>query len=240
MAAPVAASAVVSVVAPAVVVTAQGAAAAVPSAPEKNKPALVDPRVRLKALAAEAQACRRCRLGSGRTQACVARGSATAKVMFVGEAPGVDDDKQGLPFVGRAGQMLDRMIAAMGLAVDKDVYICNVLKCRPSDGRRPEAQEIAACMPYLHEQIALVKPSAIVALGNTAAMAVLETKDGIEKVRGALKLYRGLTFVVATYHPSYLLRPGPEQANARKTAWEDLQLVMKELGLRSPKGTDGV
>jgi uracil-DNA glycosylase family 4 len=195
-------------------------------------------RVRLKTLADEAQACRACRLGSQRTQAVFARGSQTAKVMFVGESPGVDDDKQGAPFVGRAGQMLDKMIVAMGLSMDKDVYICNVLKCRPSDGHRPAADEVAACMPYLHQQIDLVRPRAIIALGNTAVMALLESKEGIDRWRGQLKTYRGQRLVVATYHPSFLLRPGPEQATAKKTTWEDLQLVMKQLGLRGFKGVD--
>jgi uracil-DNA glycosylase family 4 len=195
-------------------------------------------RVRLKTLADQAQACRACRLGSQRTQAVFARGSQTAKVMFVGESPGVDDDKQGAPFVGRAGQMLDKMIVAMGLSMEKDVYICNVLKCRPSDGHRPAADEVAACMPYLHQQVDLVRPRAIIALGNTAVMALLESKEGIDRWRGQLKTYRGQRLLVATYHPSFLLRPGPEQANARKTTWEDLQLVMKQLGLRGFKGVD--
>jgi len=189
--------------------------------------------VRLAQLAEEAQACRRCSLGSARTQAVLSRGSLSPKVMFVGEAPGVDDDRQGQPFVGRAGQLLDQMIAAMGLALDKDVYVCNVLKCRPD--QRPEPAQIAACMPFLHEQIKLVDPQVIVALGNTAAMAILETKATIDMVRGQWRLYRGSKMVMSTFHPSFLLRPGDEHAKARKTAWEDLQLVMKELGLKRPK-----
>jgi DNA polymerase len=205
-----------------------------PTVPPPPAPApVVEPKVRLAQLVEEAQACRRCSLGSARTQAVVSRGSITPKVMFVGEAPGVDDDRQGEPFVGKAGQLLDRMIAAMGLTLDQDVYVCNVLKCRPV--QRPEPVQIAACMPFLHEQIALVKPQVIVALGNTAAMAILGTKATIDTVRGQWRLYRGNRMVMSTYHPSSLLRPGPDQAKTRKTAWEDLQLVMKELGLKPPK-----
>jgi DNA polymerase len=150
-------------------------------------------------------------------------------------APGADEDAQGLPFVGRAGQLLDRMIAAMGLSPETDVYVCNILKCRPPGNRRPEPEEMAACFPYLHEQLALVRPRVIVALGNTAVGALLDTKLGITKVRGQWKLYRGQTLVMPTYHPSYLLRPSPQQTEAKRQAWEDLQLVMKELGLELPK-----
>ncbi len=230
-----------AVVAPPAADPARAPGSVAPLAADDLLPPAIPPdeaRVRLKTLAEEAQACRACRLGSQRTQAVFARGSQTAKVMFVGEAPGVDDDKQGAPFVGRAGQVLDKMIVAMGLSMEKDVYICNVLKCRPSDGHRPAADEVAACMPYLHQQIDLVRPRAIIAQVNTAVMSLLESKEGIDRWRGQLKTYRGQRLVVATYHPSYLLRPGPEQANAKKTTWEDLQLVMKQLGLRGFKGVD--
>jgi DNA polymerase len=164
-----------------------------------------------------------------------ARGNPDAQLCFIGEAPGADEDAQGLPFVGRAGQLLDRMIAAMGLDPETDVYVCNILKCRPPGNRRPEPEEMAACFPYLHEQLALVRPRAIVALGNTAVGALLDTKLGITKVRGQWKLYRGQTLVMPTYHPSYLLRPSPQQIEAKRQTWEDLQLVMKELGLELPK-----
>jgi uracil-DNA glycosylase len=189
---------------------------------------------RLASLTSEVSTCTKCGLATTRTQTVFARGNPAAQLCFVGEAPGADEDEQGLPFVGRAGQLLDRMIGAMALSPETDVYICNILKCRPPGNRRPEPDEIATCIPYLHEQLALVRPRVIVALGNTAVAALLETKLGITKVRGQWKLYRGQTLVMPTYHPSYLLRPGPQQTDAKRQAWEDLQLVMKELGLPVP------
>jgi uracil-DNA glycosylase len=185
--------------------------------------------IRLPRLAEEG--CTRCGLAATRTQTVFARGNPDAQLCFVGEAPGADEDAQGLPFVGRAGQLLDRMIGAMGLSPERDVYVCNILKCRPPGNRRPEPQEMATCIPYLHEQLALVAPRAIVAMGNTAVAALLDTKLGITKLRGQWKLYRGQTLVMPTYHPSYLLRPGPQQVEAKRQAWQDLQLVMKELGI---------
>ena len=148
--------------------------------------------------------------------------------MFVGEAPGQEDDEQGKPFVGRAGQLLDKMIAAMKLA-DGEAYITNVIKCRPPENRRPEPSEIERCLPFLHEQIALVRPAAIVALGNVAIGAILETGDGVDKLRGGWRLYRGHTLVLPTYHPSRLLRADDQQPEIRRRVWEDLQLVMTEL-----------
>jgi uracil-DNA glycosylase family 4 len=199
-------------------------------------PGSPDPLVRLPQLASEVAACTRCGLSSSRTQTVFARGNPRANLCFVGEAPGAEEDAQGLPFVGRAGQLLDRMIAAMGLSPEQDVYICNILKCRPPGNRRPEPSEMATCIPYLHEQLALVRPRAIVALGNTAVAALLDTSVGITKLRGQWKLYRGQTLVMPTYHPSYLLRPSPQQVEAKRQAWQDLQLVMKELGL-NPRTT---
>lgn len=202
------------------------------TAPSSTGPA--DAGVRLSLLASEVSTCTKCSLAATRTQTVFARGNPAAQLCFVGEAPGADEDEQGLPFVGRAGQLLDRMIGAMGLSPARDVYVCNILKCRPPGNRRPEPDEIATCIPYLHEQLALIRPRVIVALGNTAVAALLETKLGITKVRGQWKLYRGLTLVMPTYHPSYLLRPGPQQMEGKRQAWEDLQLVMKELGLPLP------
>jgi uracil-DNA glycosylase family 4 len=193
-------------------------------------------RVRLPQLAIEVAGCTRCGLSATRTQTVFARGNPEAQVCFIGEAPGADEDAQGLPFVGRAGQLLDRMIAAMGLSPERDVYICNILKCRPPGNRRPEPEEMATCIPYLHEQLAIVHPRVIVALGNTAVAALLDTKLGITKLRGQWKLYQGQTLVMPTYHPSYLLRPSPQQTEAKRQAWQDLQLVMKELGLEAPRG----
>jgi uracil-DNA glycosylase family 4 len=208
------------------------------SATQTETPTPADGRhLRLPRLAAEVAGCHKCVLGATRTQTVFARGNPDAQVCFVGEAPGADEDAQGLPFVGRAGQLLDRMIAAMGLSPDKDAYVCNIIKCRPPGNRRPEPEEIATCIPYLHEQLALVHPRVIVALGNTSVAALLETKLGITKVRGQWKLYRGRTLVMPTYHPSYLLRPGPQQTEAKRQVWEDLQLVVKELGLVLPTRT---
>jgi len=207
--------------------------------PTATPTATSDRHVRLPQLALEVSSCTRCALAATRTQTVFARGSVDAKLCFVGEAPGADEDAQGLPFVGRAGQLLDRMVGAMGLSPERDVYVCNIVKCRPPGNRRPEPEEMATCIPYLHEQLALVQPRVIVALGNTAVAALLDTKVGITKLRGQWKLYGGKILVMPTYHPSYLLRPSPQQADAKRQAWEDLQLVMKELGLALPNKKGG-
>ncbi|MDF2698105.1 MAG: Uracil-DNA glycosylase, family 4 [Labilithrix sp.] len=188
----------------------------------------------LPVIQAEVASCTKCGLHETRTNTVFSRGNPEAKLCFVGEAPGADEDAQGEPFVGRAGQLLDRMIVAMGLDPAKDVYVCNIIKCRPPGNRRPEPDEVATCIPYLHEQLAKIAPTVIVALGNTSVAALLGTKLGITKVRGSWKLYRGKIPVMPTYHPSYLLRPSPQQSEAKRQAWEDLQAVMKELGLSKP------
>jgi DNA polymerase len=200
-----------------------------------SAPASAPPLSRLPILASEVASCTKCSLHSTRTQTVFSRGNPEAQLAIVGEAPGADEDAQGLPFVGRAGQLLDKMIGAMGLDPEKDVYVCNILKCRPPGNRRPEPEEMETCIPYLHEQLAIVRPKVIVAMGNTAVQALLGTKLGITKVRGSWKLYKGSTLVMPTYHPSYLLRPSPQQQEAKRQAWEDLQAVMKELGL-APRG----
>jgi uracil-DNA glycosylase family 4 len=186
-------------------------------------------------MAEEVASCTQCGLHTTRNKTVFSRGNPDAKLVFIGEAPGEDEDRQGLPFVGRAGQLLDKMIGAMGLDPETDVYICNILKCRPPGNRRPEPQEMNACFPFLHEQVAIVAPKVIVAMGNTAVSALLSTTMGITKLRGQWKLYRGTTLVMPTYHPSYLLRPSPQQQQAKREAWEDLQTVMKELGITAPK-----
>jgi DNA polymerase len=185
-------------------------------------------------LAQEVSTCTRCALHATRTQTVFARGNREASLCFVGEAPGADEDAQGLPFVGRAGQLLDRMIQAMGLSPEKDVYICNIVKCRPPENRRPEPEEVDACLPYLHQQLESVRPKVIVAMGNTAVSTLLGTKIGVSKLRGQWKLYRGATLVMPTYHPSYLLRPSPQQVEAKRQAWDDLQAVLRELKLPVP------
>ncbi|APS00875.1 hypothetical protein BCY86_03685 [Pajaroellobacter abortibovis] len=189
----------------------------------------------LKVIEEEVSRCTRCGLAPTRKHTVFARGNPKASLCFIGEAPGADEDKQGLPFVGRAGQLLDKMIQAMGLDSARDVYICNIIKCRPPNNRRPTSEEIDACVPYLNEQIAHVSPKVIVALGNTAVAALLGTKVGITKIRGQWKLYKGSILVMPTYHPSYLMRPSEQQKEAKKQAWEDLQAVMKELKLPLPK-----
>jgi DNA polymerase len=209
-----------------------GVAPSVGVAPSEAKARLHE---RLPVLANEVAACTRCALADSRTNTVFSRGNPEAALCFVGEAPGADEDAQGLPFVGRAGQLLDRMIGAMGLSPERDVYVCNILKCRPPGNRRPEPNEIATCIPYLHEQLALVKPKVIVAMGNTAVAALLDSKLGITKLRGQWKLYQGHTLVMPTYHPSYLLRPSPQQIEAKRQAWQDLQMVMKELGIEAPR-----
>jgi uracil-DNA glycosylase family 4 len=184
------------------------------------------------------KSCTRCELAKTRTNTVFSRGNPKARLAFVGEAPGADEDAQGIPFVGKAGQLLDKMIGAMGLDGEKDVYVCNIIKCRPPGNRRPSTEEINACIPYLHEQLANVGPKVIVAMGNTSVQALLDTKLGITRLRGQWKLYRGKTLLMPTYHPSYLLRESPIQKLAKQEAWEDLQKVMKELGLPPPaKGT---
>ncbi len=209
------------------------ALAPAPAPPPARAPAL--PARALPVIAAEASTCTKCGLSETRTNVVFARGNPEAKLVFIGEAPGADEDAQGLPFVGRAGQLLDKMIAAMGLDPAKDVYVCNIVKCRPPGNRTPTPVEIETCIPYLHEQLAAIDPKVIVAMGNTAVGSLLNTKIGITKVRGQWKLYRGKVPVMPTYHPSYLIRPSAQQIEAKKQAWEDLQAVMKELGLPPKK-----
>jgi uracil-DNA glycosylase family 4 len=171
--------------------------------------------------------CARCKLCSGRTKVVFGSGDVSARLVFVGEGPGADEDLQGLPFVGRAGQLLTDMIEkGMGLRRD-DVYIANVVKCRPPGNRNPEPDEIAACSPFLRRQIALVRPDAIVTLGKFAAQSLLKSEEPIGKLRGRWHDYEG-TPLMPTFHPAYLLR-SPDQ---KRFAWADLKLVMERLGLR--------
>ena len=142
--------------------------------------------------------------------------------MFIGEAPGANEDIQGLPFVGAAGELLDKMIHAMQLNTERDVYICNVVKCRPPSNRNPDISEIEACKNYLLNQIRLVKPRMIVTLGRFAIQTILNTQEAVGKLRGQIHRYNDIN-VVATFHPSYLLR----NPAAKKDAWRDLQLAMK-------------
>jgi DNA polymerase len=178
--------------------------------------------------------CRKCALCETRTQTVFGSGSPAARVVFVGEAPGAEEDRQGVPFVGRAGQLLTRMIDAMGLDRER-VFICNVRKCRPPDNRTPAADEVAACSPYLLEQISIIEPEVIVALGSPAVKTLLCTTESISRLRGKFHdFYPSGTPMVGpviplmpTFHPAYLLRSPGEKGKA----WSDLQMVMKRLGL---------
>jgi DNA polymerase len=173
--------------------------------------------------------CTRCKLHKqGRTQIVFGVGSPTADLMFVGEAPGADEDVQGIPFVGRAGQLLTKMIEAMGFTRD-DVYIANVIKCRPPENRNPEPDEIDSCEPFLLRQIAAIEPKVIVALGSFAAKTLLKTQSPISRLRGRVYDYQGAK-LVPTFHPSYLLR-SPGQ---KREAWEDLKLALSLLGREAP------
>jgi len=174
--------------------------------------------------------CTRCKLHSTRNKIVFGDGNPKAELVFVGEGPGADEDAQGLPFVGRAGKLLTQMIEAMGLQ-RKDVYICNVVKCRPPENRQPEEDEIHTCSPFLLRQIDTIAPKVIVCLGAVAAKTLLQTNRGISQFRGEWLEFRGRK-LLATYHPAYLLRNPP----AKSEVWKDLQKVMAVLGLDVKKG----
>jgi DNA polymerase len=172
--------------------------------------------------------CTRCALHKGRHNIVFGDGDPSARLMFIGEGPGADEDAQGLPFVGRAGQLLNNMINAMGLRRDQ-VYIANIVKCRPPQNRVPEPDEANTCSPFLFRQIDAIQPEVIVALGATAATYLLGGKSPLAALRGRIHHARGSKLII-TYHPAYLLRD-PRQ---KKEAWADLQLAMAELGLQAP------
>jgi DNA polymerase len=174
--------------------------------------------------------CTRCKLHSTRNKIVFGDGNPKAQLVFVGEGPGADEDAQGLPFVGRAGKLLTQMIEAMGLQ-RRDVYICNVVKCRPPGNRQPEEDEAHTCSPFLLRQIDSIAPKVIVCLGATAAKTLLQTNRGISQFRGEWLEFRGRK-LLATYHPAYLLRNPP----AKSEVWKDLQKVMAVLGLEVKKG----
>jgi uracil-DNA glycosylase family 4 len=213
---------------------AQSRGAATAAAPD----AATDQGERLDLLDREqVQGCRKCRLCEGRNNTVFGTGNPNARLVFVGEGPGFEEDRQGIPFVGRAGQLLTKMILAMGLRRE-DVYICNIVKCRPPNNRDPAADEIMACSPYLYEQLRVIDPEVIVALGAPAAKTLLDSTLGIGRLRGQFHDFplRDPSGEVATiplmptYHPAYLLR-SPEQ---KLKAWQDLQQVMRKLGLPVP------
>ena len=192
---------------------------------------------KLEEIANQIRACCKCSLGSSRTNGVPGEGNPQARIVFVGEAPGADEDAQGRPFVGRAGKLLDKIIASMGFARE-EIFIANILKCRPPGNRDPQPEEIVKCLPYLQEQLELINPEINIALGAHAAKTLLDTKKPIGQLRGKFHdYYPDATAepikLMATYHPAYLLRNYSEAS--RRAVWEDMQQVLTELGLPIPE-----
>ena len=191
----------------------------------------------LEKIADEVRQCRKCDLGSLRTNAVPGEGNPNARILFVGEGPGADEDAQGRPFVGRAGKLLDKIIAACGLK-RSDVFIANIVKCRPPENREPRADEIINCFPYLQKQIEIINPEVIVALGAPATRTLLNINKAIGQLRGQFhEYYAGLGStpikLMPTYHTAYLLRNYSEEN--RRRVWEDMKKVLAELGLPIPE-----
>lgn len=179
----------------------------------------------LELLAQHCQACQRCELHLGRTNAVVQRGNPTAKLMIVGEGPGRNEDEEGLPFVGKSGQLLDKILQSVKFDVREDVYICNVVKCRPPGNRTPTPEEMSACQPYLLEQIRLTDPMIILLTGATAVRAILKDKRGITKMRGQWFEWQD-RLTMPMFHPAYLLRnPSREPGKPKWLMWKDIQAV---------------
>ena len=204
---------------------------------QEDTMAVAEKAAELEKIAKQVNQCRKCELGSLRTNTVPGEGNPNARIMFIGEAPGADEDAQGRPFVGRAGQLLDKIIEACGLK-RSDVFIGNILKCRPPGNRDPRAEEIISCLPYLQRQIEIIDPEIIVALGAHAAKTLLNTTKPIGQLRGQFHEYnagidRPPIKLMPTYHTAYLLR-NYSQENRRKV-WEDMKKVLAELGLPIPK-----
>jgi uracil-DNA glycosylase len=193
------------------------------------EPSGADP-ARWERLQTDVAACARCGLCATRTQTVFGSGSRTPRLVVVGEAPGFEEDRQGQPFVGPAGELLTRMLAAIGLSRAEDVYILNVLKCRPPENRSPRPDEVAACKPYLREQLEMLGPPLLLALGNHAAKALLGTERGITSLRGRFTTTPEGWRVMPTFHPAYLLR----NPDAKREVWDDLKKVAQDLGLAVP------
>jgi DNA polymerase len=189
-----------------------------------------DPQAALDRMAAEVAACRRCGLAATRQRTVFGEGRSRPRLVVVGEAPGAEEDRTGRPFVGAAGRLLTRMLAAIGLARE-DVYICNLLKCRPPGNRNPRPDEVAACKPFLREQLRLLDPPLVLAVGSPAVRELLQTRRGITSLRGRFATTPEGQRVMPTYHPAYLLR----NPAAKREAWEDLKRVAADLGLEIPK-----
>jgi DNA polymerase len=189
-----------------------------------GQPYLAGPGVALARVEAAIQGCTRCKLAAGRSTIVFGTGDPEARLVLIGEGPGEEEDRQGKPFVGRAGQLLTKMLESVGIARD-EVYICNIVKCRPPGNRNPEPEEIAACSPFLAGQLGAVRPGVIGALGTFAAQMLLRTRQPISRLRGQLHAY-GDAVLIPTFHPAFLLRnPGPSY---RRLAYEDMKLLRRE------------
>ncbi|WP_071190664.1 uracil-DNA glycosylase [Trichormus sp. NMC-1] len=188
-------------------------------------PIPTDTYAKIDDLAQHCRICQRCELGKTRTHAVVGRGNLQATIMIIGEAPGQQEDETGLPFVGKSGQLLDKILASVELNPDNDVYICNIVKCRPPENRVPTPDEMAACKPYLLEQIRLVNPKIILLTGATAVKAVTGDKRQITKIRGQWLEWSG-RLCMPIFHPSYLLRnPSKDKGSPKWLMWQDIQAV---------------
>ena len=188
-------------------------------------------------LANHCNQCHRCELGNTRTHAVVGRGNLQAPIMVIGEAPGEDEDKTGLPFVGRSGQLLEKILASVGLNSDRDIYICNMNKCRPPKNRKPTNEEMMACKPYLLEQIRLVNPKIILLTGATAVQGVTGDKRGITKIRGQWIEWEGY-LCMPIFHPAYLLRNQSREPGSPKwLMWQDIQAVRAKFEELSPSSS---
>jgi len=174
-------------------------------------------------MAGEVGACKRCELHARRTQAVFGMGNPFSELMLIGEGPGEEEDRQGLPFVGKSGQLLDKILAAAGFSREENVYIANIVKCRPPENREPSPDERAACLPWLEEQIRLIRPSIIILLGSTALKGLLDPEGKITRVRGKWQNWNDI-WIMPTYHPSALLR-NPE---LKKDVWEDIKEVVRK------------
>ena len=189
---------------------------------------LQSPAEALRAQEARLQGCKQCKLCEGRHSIVFGSGNPEADLVVIGEGPGADEDVQGLPFVGRAGQLLTKMLESVKLTRD-EVYICNTVKCRPPGNRNPESDELAACAPFLAEQFGVIQPKVILSLGSVATQALLRTREPIGKLRGRIHPY-GAAILIPTFHPAFLLRnPGQEY---KRMAWDDLKLAKWEYDQR--------
>jgi DNA polymerase len=207
-----------------------------PAHPAPTAPQEVGVGDEFEALRSDVLGCTRCRLAEGRTKVVFGEGSRNADLLVVGEAPGTEEDRSGRPFVGPAGQLLDKMLAAIGFRRE-EVFICNVLKCRPPKNRDPLGDEVAACRPYLRRQVEIIEPKAICAFGRFAAQTLLATESSLTRLRGATHDFMGVP-VVVTYHPAALLR----NTQWKRPAWEDLKSLRRvydEAGGRPPGGESG-